>query len=79
MLVALQTALIKGEKSMSCVCVCVCVCVRVCPVQWGLVCIVGLELTEAADQLRQLDPPRVYAFKVDGECGAAGWLSGSSI
>ena len=26
MLVALQTALIKGEKSMSCVCVCVCVC-----------------------------------------------------
>ena len=52
---------------------------RVCPVQLGLVCIVGLELTEAADQLRQLDPPLVYAFKVDGECGAAGWLSGSSI
>ena len=49
-----------------------CVCVCVCPVQLGLVCIVGLELTEAADQLRQLDPPLVYAFKVDGECVAPG-------
>ena len=44
----------------------------VCPVQLGLVCIVGLELTEAAGQLQQMDPALVYAFKVDGECGAPG-------
>ena len=62
-----------------CVCVCVCLCVCPCPVQLGLVCIVGLELIEAAGLLQQLDPALVYAFKVDGECGAAGWLSASSI